>query len=306
MTQQKDEQFPTISVCIPVYNVDARPLAYALIKQIDTSIELVFIDDCSKQHYKKINNALSSQQITWINLERNVGRSKIRNLFLKYTKHDYLLFIDCDSHIIDSNFLKNYQTSIRANSQVIFGGRVYPKTCPSKEQVLSWTSGRKTEEKNATQRNKNPNHSLKTNNLLIKRTTLYKYLFDERIEDYGHEDTLYGIECQRHKIKIQHIDNPILNAHLDTNAECIEKTETAIKTLIKINNFYKHKKLLYKHIRLLAFAKKIENMHLSFVFKTLYKWRGKRIKKKLINTTRPSLQMLNLYKTLYLFGQQEH
>jgi len=302
----KNEQIPTISVCIPVYNVDVRKLAHSLINQLDATVELIFIDDCSQQHYKELNAELKSKQLTWINLEQNVGRSKIRNLFLKYTQHDYLLFIDCDSHIVTPNFLKNYQKHINANSQVMFGGQLFPAICPSKEQRLSWTCGMKSEMQNATKRNKHPNHSIKTNNLLIKRTTLAQLPFEERINDYGHEDTLYGIECQRHGIIVQHIDNPVLNAHIDNNSEYLQKIETAISTLIKIGEFYQYNQLLNESVRLLAFARKIEVLHMQFILRIVYKLIGKTTRRLLINTNFSSVKLLNVYKILYYFGHDKN
>jgi len=303
--QNRNKLSPTISVCVPVYNIDVRKLAYDLIKQLDESIELIFIDDCSFSEYKKINEELKSKCLTWIDLPQNVGRAKIRNIFLKYAKNEYLLFIDCDSEIININYLKNYQNYIHQKNitNIVFGGRAYPKKAPAKDKILAWYIGSIIESKSASQRSICPNNSFMTNNFIIKKDLFSKHLFDERIINYGHEDTLYGIELYIHNITIEHIDNPILNAQLDSNEQLIVKTELSIDTLINILSFYERKELLYKFVNLLSFIKKIETLHLQFIFTLTYRLFGKYFRKRLINSKRPSLKILNLYKLLYFFGK---
>ncbi len=58
-------------------------------------------------------------------LPKNVGRARIRNLFLKYAKGQYLLFLDSDGEIISNQFIQNYQKFITENkdAKVVYGGR---------------------------------------------------------------------------------------------------------------------------------------------------------------------------------------
>lgn len=53
-----------------------------------------------KKVLKKINRTLESKQVKYIELKKNIGRAKIRNLFIEYTTNPYLLFLDCDTKII--------------------------------------------------------------------------------------------------------------------------------------------------------------------------------------------------------------
>jgi len=57
-----------------------------------------------KKIFKKINENVCRKEI-YIQLDNNIGRAKIRNLFLKYAKYDYLLFLDCDTFIISDDFV---------------------------------------------------------------------------------------------------------------------------------------------------------------------------------------------------------
>jgi glycosyltransferase involved in cell wall biosynthesis len=99
----------TLSVCIPIYNSDVRALVNALCAQIaalpEATIDIVLIDDASVPEFTK-RNVFSETFVKFIALPQNIGRSRIRNAFLKYTDADYLLFLDGDSTILDPLFLK--------------------------------------------------------------------------------------------------------------------------------------------------------------------------------------------------------
>ena len=53
--------------------------------------------------------------------------------------------------------------------------------------------------------------------------------FNPLISGYGHEDTLFGFELEQNGIVIRHIDNPVLNAHLDSNTQFLYKTDAGPK-----------------------------------------------------------------------------
>ena len=87
-----------ISICIPVYNFNITSLVNELSNQVNSlniPCEIIVIDDCS-ENFKRINK-IECEKHTYIELSENIGRARIRNLFLKYAKYEYLLFLDCDS-----------------------------------------------------------------------------------------------------------------------------------------------------------------------------------------------------------------
>lgn len=107
-----------ISVCIPVYNFDIKNLVIALRTEIQTNqidAEIILIDDASDNRFNEIYKEASVYTNQFLFLDKNIGRSKIRNLFLKHTKGDYLLFLDCDAKIDNTDFLKNYLQEIEQN-----------------------------------------------------------------------------------------------------------------------------------------------------------------------------------------------
>ncbi len=226
-----------ISVCIPVYNFDVEHLLKVLSKQAEEiSAEIIVIDDSSDVFVEKNRTVVESlSNVRYIQLDENIGRSRIRNLFLKYATFDYLLFLDCDSIVSSPTFLKKYKEIIeKEKPQVVCGGRFYGEKPKSRKKMLRWKYGTSQETKPAHIRELTPNASFMTNNFLIQRKVFEKIKFNEELTRYGHEDTLFGYDLKRHGIKIHHIGNPVANGELERNEDFVKKTEQAIENLIYI------------------------------------------------------------------------
>ena len=52
--------------------------------------------------------------------------------------------------------------------------------------------------------------------------------------EYGHEDTLFGLELKYRNIDIMHIDNPAYHMGIDSGEDFMEKTTTAVDSLAKL------------------------------------------------------------------------
>lgn len=262
-----------LSICIPIYNFDVNSLVNSLEKQIldlKISCELILIDDCSEVKFKTLNQA-ACHKFKYVELENNIGRSKIRNLFLNYAQNEYLLFLDGDSLINNDLFLENYIYYLKnEQSDVLVGGRVYPKICPSRNQKLSWKYGVNKESKSYFERSKHPNRSFMTNNFCIKKKLLEQIKFDERLIGYGHEDTLFGIELQKQGINISHIHNPVLNGDIETNENFLLKTEKAIANLVYIQKNIDTTIQFEENVTLIRAYKKLKTKNLLFLVKVFY------------------------------------
>ncbi len=256
-----------ISICIPVYNHDVRPLVNDLHKQASAlkgAFEIILIDDGSK-HFKKTNQTLNDKAEI-IELPENVGRAKIRNLFLKHVKKDFLLFIDCDSKIVNNNYLQQYMTAIHPETQVICGGNIYSKKKPPRNKRLRWRYGNKIESQNAKERDKQPDKSFMTNNFLIRKELFSAIQFDERIKKYGHEDTLFGYQLKKDRVLVNHIDNAVLNDELDNNREFLRKTRDGIENLISIVDYVKQDTEFTEDVSILQYYYKTRAWHRIFRF----------------------------------------
>ncbi len=262
-----------LSICIPIFNLDVSVLINELAQQTQQpngAVEIVLIDDASDAVFKKVNEEVCKKH-KYIELDKNVGRSKIRNLFLQYASFENLLFIDCDSTIISKDYISKYLEAIHQNDySVICGRSIYDNFPPERKKMLRWKYGFKKESKPYEIRSLLPNKSFMTNNFLIKRKVFEEIKFDERITKYGHEDTLFGYELKRRGINIQHIDNPVLNGNIETNSVYLKKTETGIINLIQILNYVDNKDEFIQDLTLLSYYKRMRTLYLTQIILFIY------------------------------------
>jgi len=287
-----------LSVCIPVYNTDVNSLVNELISQaqrLAITVEIILLDDGSSDEFRKINERDSSL-VKSVFLEKNIGRARIRNLFLAYAKFEYLLFIDSDSIIISDNFLTNYINCIREGEvYVICGGRIYDAAAPSGKKKLRWKYGIKNESRSSGLRNFNPYKSFMTNNFLISRKIFEEIRFDERITEYGHEDTLFGFQLKKRGIGIKHIDNPVLNGGLEDNAEYLVKTGAGVINLIQILRFVNYDPGFIEDVTLLKTHMKLSSLRLIWLVKIIFRLTESLVKWLLLNGI-VSIGLFSFYK----------
>jgi glycosyltransferase involved in cell wall biosynthesis len=229
-----------LSICIPVYRTDVRKLVLTLLEQIkrltDVQVDIVLIDDASGEPFASLNT-FNDELIKSIYLEQNIGRAKIRNLFLQYTNAQYLLFIDGDSTVLNEKFVFNYTQSLSARAvPVLVGASCYQQERPERHKLLRWRYSTQRESLNYELRVAKKQAGFKTNNFVIDRIVLSQIGFEERLTGYGHEDTLYGVALQQAQIAVAHLDNPVWNLNLDDNTTFLTKTDQALKNLLWIQS----------------------------------------------------------------------
>ena len=249
-----------LSILIPVYNFDVRAYVKELYRQAESlkiSFEIIIVDDASDNKFRLQNAGLDNlDSVQYIQLQANIGRSRIRNDLADKAKYDYLLFTDCDSEVFDENFIKRYIEQCKGET-VVCGGVAYkPEKPDSQKLFLRWFYGVHREARRSEERNKNANSSFMTGNFLISKSIFGKVQFDEKITQYGHEDTLFGYELKKLEIKIKHINNPLIHLGLETNQIFINKTQKAVESLKYIIENYNYPDL-YTDIKLLRIYKKI-------------------------------------------------
>ena len=288
-----------ISVCIPVYNFDVRELVYDLKKEIENhsiDAEIILIDDGSDDNFKQINNELNNQVSQFILLEKNIGRSRIRNLFLDYSKTEYLLFLDCDGKIISPNFLKNYVDFIDENSNVtvIYGGREVAEKPSSEKHVLRWKFAVERENLPLEKRKIKPYLSFQTNNFLIQKNVLESIKFNSDLRKYGYEDLVFSMDLKSAKIPVIHIDNSIYNNDVEEGSIYLRKVDESVESLLlMLNNQELRSKL--SEIKLVKVYESVRKKRLKFPVLILFSFFEKRLKKNLLSEN-PNLRFLDLYK----------
>lgn len=288
-----------ISICIPVYNFEVGELVNDLRNEIsekNLNAEILLIDDASDEKFIDINKGLQQKADHFIFLEKNIGRSRIRNLFLDYSGGDYLLFLDCDGKIIEKNFLENYISFIVNNpaTQVIYGGRTVSKSFPDQDHYLRWKFAIERENLPVNKRLENPYLSFQTNNFIIKKETLQKVHFNPEFQKYGYEDLLFAMDLRAENIKIDHIENPVFNNDVENNQLYLEKVKESVESL---SNMLKNKHLCERlsEVKLVKAYHVLKNQPLRFFFKLFFS-AGKGVLKDNLLKRTCSLRYLDFYK----------
>jgi glycosyltransferase involved in cell wall biosynthesis len=265
---------------------------------LHNTFEIVVIDDASQPYYRQINAQISKiSGVIYIQLDDNIGRSRIRNHFLQFTRNNNLLFIDCDAEVAEPYFLKKYLDACDGQS-VIVGGVAYKTEFPAFDYSLRWTYGHKRESTNAFQRSKQPYHSFKTFNFLVPKDVFNIVKFDESLVGYGHEDTLFGLELKRVGITIKHIENPLIHLGLETNELFLTKTRQSIENLLKLYYAKNREADIAQSIRLLNMYSKLSKYSKRFIniafllFRRLFEFN--------LNSKHPSMKIFDLYKLGYI------
>ncbi|WNH07720.1 glycosyltransferase family 2 protein [Thalassobellus suaedae] len=287
-----------LSILIPTYNYNVYPLAFQLEQQaLDANIvfEIICFDDgsSSKLNFEndKINTLKNSK---FIALEKNIGLSNNRNELAQSAKYDYLLFIDGDSVIIDKNYIRQYINSINENTEVVYGGRIHPKTVTSNRK-LRWKYGIYREDLNSQQRIKNKYKSVLFNNTLIKKSVFDQIRFEKQITKYGHEDTIFAFNLSKIKATIKHIDNPVLHGDVDLNMVFFNKTHKSIENL---NLIYNKNLIDSDFVTFLKVFKKLKKARLNYLFGVVHKILYPIFKYNLTSKY-PSLYIFELFRLSY-------
>ena len=230
--------FNLLSILIPVFNYNVTHLVTELHRQAEALgelYEICLLDDGSDEKFKVRNRDLIQKtNIHYEELPQNIGRAAIRNRLVEMAQYDYLLYMDCDSGVVMPLYLQTYVAALHPQ-RLLYGGRAYlPKPPSNPQYLLHWHYGRQREQQDFLERQKNPYHSFMTNNFLIPKSIFASITFDENLRNYGHEDTLFGMELAKKKIAIQHLNNPLLHLGLESTAVFLSKTKMAVHNLAQL------------------------------------------------------------------------
>lgn len=287
-----------LSILIPVYNYDVRPLVFELHKQCTAStieFEIVVQDDASEIFINENNSITNLNFCSYNVLQKNCGRSVVRNTLVQLAKFDNLLFLDADTMPVSAIFISSYINQITIEEKIVYGGIVYQTSKPENSKLLRWVYGKKREALSVTKRNAEPYLSFLTLNFLIKKSVFTKVKFNENIPNLRHEDTLFSFDLMKNKIKIGHIDNPIVHLGLDLNTNFIIKSEKAIDNLHYLIN----KKLIdYQYVKLAKTAIYVKKSNMQFLVSKIFTVAKPLLLKNLIGK-KPSLLLFDFYRLGY-------
>lgn len=287
-----------LSILIPVYNYAVLTLVSELEKQCIScgiKFEILCYDDASNLFIAENQKINQFQNCSFVSLEKNIGRSAIRNLLAKKAVFENLLYLDADVIPVHDHFIANYISEINKNRKVVFGGLLYEDQKPAKEFLLRWVYGREREALNLSERTKNPSDFALVSNLLIKKEIINRLPFDETLTKYGYEDLLFFSVLKLNSIEITHIENPVFHLNLETSALFLNKTKTALENLAFLND---SNKISLNESRIIASFELLKTVKLLTIFSFVFRKLESKIERNLISKE-PSLFLFDIYKLGY-------
>jgi len=294
-----------LSILIPTFEYDCSDLVTALHQQCESlaqneqlEYEIIVVDDGSKGiGWQTVKNSVESlSHCTFIRLEDNIGRSRVRNFLAQHAHGERLLFIDSHMSIVSSQYVQRYLTT---DADICQGGYVV-------EEDDKWNNNlRYRYERRARQLNRKhnddteTNHDFHTSNFLVNRQLFLSHPLDESIRRYGYEDVLYGKQLADCGIKVTNIDNPVGFAHFESNSAFVEKTEEAISTLYELRD------RIDGYSRLLTHERRLKRWHVAPLLRSIFSLTRQKMRDNLCGTT-PNLRIFDFYKLLLLLSLDRH
>lgn len=291
-----------LSVLIPTYNCDCSRLVQQLQQQLPSKSEIIVGDDCSTdtETIRKNTEAASLPRCRLYHSSQNIGRAAIRNALAREAKGDWLLFVDADAEVNSDYYISDYicialtnASSVTPSCQVVCGGTGNMEKCPRPAARLRYDYEKANERRRTlAYRQRFPYAQFTTFNFMIRRSTFFEIGFDEHLKDYGHEDTLFGLELEKRGIEILHIDNKLTHLGLEDADVYLAKTETALQSLASMQPELRQK------ARVSAVTLKLKSYHLQGLVRFLFKVSKPMLRRNLFGR-HPSQILFTLYKLGY-------
>lgn len=288
-----------LSILIPTYNYNVFPLVSELqsqCKACEIDYEIISFDDGSDLFHSENHQVNSLENCSYAILEKNIGRSAIRNLLATKARFENLLFLDADVFPKNDNFIEYYVQQIDGIEKVVSGGLAYPENKPEKKLMLRWTYGSQREVFSRFEREKNPYQSFLSSNFLTTKKLFKIVSFNEEIPDLRREDTLYSYNLMKQNISVKHIENPVYHLGIDLFEIAIRKENESLDGLKYMLN---HHLLPYDYLKISRLYLRIKNLGLTSVVAQFHKLTRSFLLKNL-SSGRPSLRIFDLYRIGYL------
>lgn len=289
-----------LSILIPTHNYDCSRLVYDLETQLSEDDEIIVGNDCSTDtgiiaklvEIDKLNKCRLFTPAQNGKEVRPLGRAAIRNALAREAKGEWLLFIDADAEVRSKTFIEDYLSATKF-APVVCGGTGNLPECPSPECRLRYNYEVEAEQRLTVERRQRfPYAQLTTFNFLIRRDIFLSIEFDEKIREYGFEDTCFGFELKERGIAIHHIDNKLIHLGIEPSTVYLAKIETALRSLAKLEPEQR------RQIRLSAFEMKLERYCLLGIVRCVFRLTKTQLRANLLGK-HPNQKLFTFYKLGY-------
>ena len=288
-----------LSVLIPTHNHDCTELVSELSVILPPDAEILVGDDASTdpQVKRRLEKLGDMPCCRLYQATQNLGRAAIRNRLADEARGEWLIFIDSDAKLMQQDFIQRYLEA--RQTDVVCGGTAAPRSCPSPEVSLRfryeshyWAT------RTAQARSLSPYVCFTTFNFMIRRAAFMAIRFNEECRQYGHEDTLFGIDLKKGGISLQHIDNALIHMGLEPNPVFLQKTEESLRALIGMDP------AVAEGSRILRWRRRLDRLRLTPLVRVLHKILGP-LEKRQLCSRHPDLHIFTLYKIGYLCSLDE-
>ncbi len=285
-----------LSILMPAYNNTCVELVRELSQQCSNieglRYEIIVADDGSSNRQAVLRNREINNWDCCRYIERgfNSGRAAIRNFLVQSARYDNIIFMDSDVRIDKDDFIIDY---LDADCQGVVYGAIHNADSAYDASNLRCVYECAFEHKNpASVRNTKPYQQFRTTNFMALRSVMLRFPFDESFKEYGYEDVLFGKALKEDNIPMLHIDNPVTVNDYDSNAEFMNKTQQALRTL------HEHRKEMEGYSGIISAAKMINRCLMTPVVRQAYRMYGERIYRNLCSK-KPSMSLFNIYRIMY-------
>jgi glycosyltransferase involved in cell wall biosynthesis len=106
-----DEEFPLISVIIPMYNRERSIVrcVNSVLSQSYTNLEILVVDDASTDNSVSIVNSVKDKRLRVLTSDIKIFAQGARNLGVKNAKGNWIVFLDSDDELTQDSILNRYR-----------------------------------------------------------------------------------------------------------------------------------------------------------------------------------------------------
>lgn len=190
----------TLSVLIPFYGDDPRPLLDSLAAQARPDTEIILFDDGAPDAAlsEAVARSVRAQPVavTLITSTTNQGRSHARNALGRAAAGDWLLFLDADMEITPGFLDRWVEALAQTECEALFGG--YAPCAPrSYQERVHAALAHASDAVDAETRNLQGAFAVCSSNLAIRASLFAQCPFDEGYTGWGWEDVDWALSAAR-------------------------------------------------------------------------------------------------------------
>jgi len=221
----RQSESPILSVLVPTYRDDPRPLLAALAADGSDEVEIIIYEDGAPD--PDLSEVLRAAVLyapipaRLITAETNQGRSAARNRLGDLARGDWLLFLDADMRP-PARFLPRWIDILsQSPADAVFGG--YEPCAPaSPAEAVHAALAHVSDVRSAVERNELGAVAVCSSNLAVRRRFFAQVPFDETYSGWGWEDVDWALRAAE-RGRVAHADNPAGHGGLESVERLLAK-----------------------------------------------------------------------------------